>query len=138
MVESHILAMAHYESSFASVEYDQSCDAVVGRLEEFTEGGEFREYMNSIIDTVEDERTGSVLADTSDFDSALTEEDQAWSVREWAPRAEAAGVEELALVMPQAVVAEMSVDAIVEMADDDIDRELFDDVGDAKDWLGSP
>lgn len=127
--------MTYFDSSFATVEYDRRCGAVIGQLTEFTEGEEFYEYMNSIIEAVEAEGTNKVLADTSQFESALHQEDQAWSVQDWAPRAEDAGVEHMALVMPESVVAEMSIDSIVEMTEDDINRELFDDVDEAKSWL---
>jgi len=127
--------MAYFDSSFASVEYDRSCDAVVGRLSEFAEGEAFREYMETIIEAIEAEGTNKVLADTSQFESALHQEDQAWSVQDWAPRAEDAGLDHMALVMPESVVAGMSVDSIVEMADDSINRELFDGIDEAKSWL---
>jgi len=127
--------MSHYESEFASVEYDRSCGAVVGRLREFTEGEPFREYMEAIIEALEVEGSDRVLADTSQFDAALTQDDQVWSVQDWSPRAEAAGLDHMALVMPESVVAEMSVDSIVDMADDTINRGLFDDVDEAREWL---
>lgn len=127
--------MPHYDSAFGTVEYDRNCDAVIGRLTEFTQGEEFREYMNAIIDAVEEHDSNKVLADSSQFEDALTKEDQGWSVTEWSPRAEAAGVDHIAMVMPEAVVAKMSIDSVVEMADDTLNRDLFDDVDEAKDWL---
>lgn len=127
--------MPHYQSSFATVEYDESCEAVIGELREFTEGEQFREYMEEIIDAIEERDTNRVMADTSQFESALHQEDQAWSARDWAPRAEDAGLDHLAMVMPESVIAELSVDSIIEMTEDTINRELFDDVGEAKAWL---
>lgn len=127
--------MAHYESDFASVEYDRESGAVVGQLREFTEGEPFREYMEAIIEALDTEGSDRVLADTIQFDAALTQDDQVWSVKDWSPRAEEAGLEHMALVMPESVVAEMSVDSIVDMADDTINRGLFDDMDEAKAWL---
>ena len=129
--------MPYYDSASATVEYDRRTGAVVGRLTEFTEGESFREYMEAIIDAIEAEGSDRVLADTSQFDAALTKEDQGWSVTDWAPRAEEAGVEHMALVMPESVVAGMSVDSIVEMTDDSINRGLFDDINEAKEWLAA-
>jgi hypothetical protein len=91
--------------------------------------------MEAIIDAIEAEGTSRCIADTSQFESALSQEDQAWSVTDWAPRAEDAGLEHIAMVMPESVIAEMSVDKVVEMADDSLNRELFDDVDEAKSWL---
>jgi len=117
------------------VRYDESCDAVIGELTEFTSGEEFREYMESLIDALEDNATDRMIADSSDFDSALTEEDQVWSVKDWSPRAQESGLDHMAMVMPEAVVAEMSIDQVVEMADDSINRGLFDDFEEAKQWV---
>jgi len=127
--------MAYFDEDFATVEYDDYCGAVVGRMTEFAEGEQFKEYMEAIIDGIEDTGSDKVLADSSQFDAALTQEDQAWSVTDWSPRAQDAGVEHMALVMPEAVVAKMSIDNVVEMADDTINRGLYDDVDEAKEWL---
>jgi hypothetical protein len=127
--------MGQFERSYATVEYDRTTGAVIGRLLEFAEGEAFKEYMEALIETTRDTGSNKMLADTSQFESALTQEDQAWSVQDWAPRAEDAGIEYMALVMPEAVVAQMSVDSVVEMADDSIERALFDDVDEAKAWL---
>jgi hypothetical protein len=126
--------MTYFDASFASVYHDEECDAVVGKQTEFADGEDFREYMNELITAVEDTGCDTMIADTSEFQSALTEDDQAWSVTEWSPRAEGAGLENLAMVMPEAVVAEMSVDAVVEMSEDTLNRELFDDFQDAQEW----
>jgi hypothetical protein len=126
----------YFDESFATVTYESDIDAAVARMTEFAEGESFREYMNSIIDAIESEGTDCVIADTSQM-GALTEDDQAWSVADWAPRAEDAGLDHMALVMPESVVAEMSVESVMEMADDTIERELFDDIDDARDWVAS-
>ena len=127
--------MAYYDTDFAVVRYDESCDAVIGELTEFTTGEDFREYMEALIDALETEDTDRMIADSSDFDSALTEEDQVWSVKDWSPRAQESGLDHMAMVMPESVVAEMSIDQVVEMANDTINRELFDDFEEAKQWV---
>jgi hypothetical protein len=40
--------MAYFDEDFATVEYDEYCDAVVGRMTEFADGEQFREYMEAI------------------------------------------------------------------------------------------
>lgn len=127
--------MPYLKEDHAEVSYDESTDAVVGRLKEFAEGEPFREYMDELIEATMDTGSNKMLADTSQFDAAIGKEDQAWSVQNWAPRAEDAGLEHLAMVMPESVIAEMSVDKIVEMADDTINRGVFEDVEEAKSWL---
>jgi len=128
--------MGYFDGEFAVVQYESSCDAIVAQLQEFEEGEAFRSYMDTIIEALEDRGSNKVLADTSQFEAALSQEDQAWSVTDWTPRAEDAGLEHMAMVMPESVVAEMSVDAVLEQtADDNIHRDIFDDVDDAKEWL---
>jgi hypothetical protein len=130
------VSVTYFDERFATVAYERDIDTVVASMGEFAEGEAFREYMNSIIDAIEAEHCDRVIADTSDM-GALTEDDQAWSVTDWAPRAEDAGLDHMALVMPESIVAEMSVENVMEMADDDIERELFDDIDDARDWAAS-
>jgi len=43
----------------------------------------------------------------------------------------------MALVMPENVVAEMSVENVIDNAQDDITRNVFRDVDAAKTWLAS-
>jgi hypothetical protein len=127
--------MSQFEREFARIEYDEYSGAVIGQLQEFVEGEPFREYMNELIDVIEQNRARKVIGDTSQFEAALTQEDQAWAATDWAPRAQDAGVDHMAMVMPDDVVAKMSVDSIVEMTDDSINRELFSDIDEAKSWL---
>lgn len=127
--------MTHFEEEYARIEYDEYSGAVIGQLLEFTEGEDFREYMEELIDVVEEKQADKVIGDTSQFNAALTQEDQGWAAMDWAPRAQDAGVDHMAMVMPSDVVAKMSVDSIVEMTDDSINRELFSDIDEAKSWL---
>jgi hypothetical protein len=127
--------MEYFDSSFATVQYDERTGAVVGELREFVKGEPFQEYMDAIIDAIADQSTTKVIADTSSFEGALTEDDQVWSVQDWAPRAEEAGLETMALVMPESVLAKMSVDNIIEMTDDSIKRDVFSDREKAEEWI---
>jgi hypothetical protein len=124
--------MKYFDEEFGTVQYDDRSEAVIGQLTSFVQGKPFKEYMNAMIEATRDQSANNMIGDTSSLDGPVSQEDQAWSVQDWAPRAEAAGLEHLALVMPESVVAEMSVDKIVEMADDSLNRELFDDLQDAK------
>lgn len=126
--------MGYCDKDFAEVTYDEELDAVVVRQTGFAEGEPFREYMETIIDAVEDTGSADLLTDTREA-GTVDEEDQAWSATDWAPRAQEAGLDNLAMVMPESVVAEMSVEQVIEMTDDTMNRELFDDVEEARDWL---
>jgi hypothetical protein len=125
--------MPYFDEKFATVEHDPETDAIVASMNDFKEGEEFRRYMDSIIDAVEDTGADTIIADTSDI-PPLAQEDQTWSIKDWSPRAQEAGVDHIGMVMPESVVAEMSVEAIVDMANDTIDRGLFDEMDEARAW----
>ncbi len=123
-----------FDEAFATVWYDDETDAVVAQMTEYADGEPFREYMNAVIEGVNETGSDCVLADTRE-QPTLDSADQEWSATEWGPRAEANGVEKLAAVVPESVLAEMSVRKVTEQSADDIDREFFDSVADAKAWL---
>lgn len=126
--------MGYFEGRSTAVEYDEALDAVVGRVEGYAESEEFRAYMNALIEAIEDSGTRKLLSDSKEL-GPMSEEDKVWSVEDWAPRAEAAGLEVMAFVIPESVIAEMSFDRVMEMAEDDIERGFFDDVDEARSWL---
>jgi hypothetical protein len=128
--------MTYFDDEFATVTYDKQTGAVVSVMDEYAEGEDFRRYMNSITDAITDTGADRIIADTSQI-PPLDQADQGWSATEWAPRAEDAGLDHMAMVMPESVISEMSVENIVEMTDDTINRELFDDLDEAKDWIAS-
>jgi hypothetical protein len=125
----------HYESEFATVRYDDESDVVVARMDEFAEGEAFREYMNAIVDAAEANGTSRVLSDTTD-QPTLNEDDKVWAATEWSSEAERRGVEHVGMVVPESALAQMSVESILEQTPDDgIDRDVFDSVDEAREWL---
>lgn len=128
--------MAYFDEDFATVTYDAETGAVVARMTEYAEGEPFREYMNAVIEAVNDTGSECVLADTRE-QPTLDSADQEWSATEWGPRAESNGVEKLAAVVPESVLAEMSVQKVIEQSPDDIERQFFDSIDEAEAWLTS-
>jgi hypothetical protein len=126
--------MSYFEEDFATVAFDESMEAVVATVHDYAEGETFRAYMDSIIDGLEDTGTSKLLADTTDM-GPLDQDDQVWSVQDWAPRAEAAGLEHIAFVMPESVIANLSVENVMDMVEDGINRNYFDDPVEARQWL---
>ncbi len=122
------------DEAFATVWHDDETDAVVAQMTEYADGEPFREYMNAVIEGVNETGSDCVLADTRE-QPTLDSADQEWSATEWGPRAEANGVAKLAAVVPESTLAEMSVQKVMEQSVDDIDREFFDSVADARAWL---
>jgi hypothetical protein len=129
--------MVYYESDVGRVEWDDDLGAAVLRWTEFTTGEKFREGCLKQIDCLEDHGAHKMLTDTSSQET-INEEDQAWTLEEWAPKADKAGLEYLAIVYPESIVGEMAVDQVLEQINDEEDtitRNIFDDVEEAREWL---
>ncbi|PSP77486.1 hypothetical protein BRC81_09920 [Halobacteriales archaeon QS_1_68_20] len=127
--------MTYFDRTYGAVEYDESLETVVGRIHDYAEGEEFRAYMNAIIDAVEATGSEILLADSREM-GPIAQEDQVWSIEDWSPRAESAGLSAIAFVMPESVIAGMSFERVMSMAEgDDIDRAYFEDPAQARDWL---
>jgi len=129
--------MAYYESDAGRVEWDDGLEAAVLRWEEFVTGEPYREGCLELIDCMVDHGGNKMLADTSNQET-INEEDQQWSLEEWAPKADEAGLEYFAIVYPESVVGEMAVDQVLDQInddEDDITRNIFDDLEEAREWL---
>jgi hypothetical protein len=126
----------YFDKEFATVEYKPDSEIVVARMTEYADGEEFHAYMNSILDAVTEKDCPSVLADTRDH-PPLDQADQNWSVETWGPKAEQAGVKQMATLAPESVVSKMSVESVTENAGsvDDIERRWFEEYEDAASWL---
>lgn len=128
----------YFDRTYATVEYRPNENLVSAEMTEYAEGQEFREYMNSVLDAIEDTGCPNVLADTRDH-PPIDQADQEWSQKTWGPNAEAAGVERTAILAPESIVSKMSIESVTEGADshDDIDRQWFEEYEDAVSWLQS-
>lgn len=104
----------------------------------FLKGEEYRQLMNRAVELLERHRVSKVLADVSQL-RPLVPDDMGWTTEDWAPRAVAAGMREMAVVLPRNVFAQLSVTRVVEnLGDDRIATAQFDDVRNALAWLEAP
>lgn len=129
-----LMSDEYFDRGYATVEYKPSKNVVVADMTEYAEGEDFREYMNSIVDAIKDTGCSNVLADTRDH-PPLHQTDQEWSQKTWGPNAEAAGAERLAVLAPESVITKMSVEQVTENAEDDIERQWFDEYEEGVNWL---
>jgi hypothetical protein len=90
--------------------------------------------MNASIELLR-ERDGSKMIGDSRAMKALDQDSQEWSSIDWSPRAEEAGLAHLVVVYPESVVASMSVDKVLNAADDSIERHVTDDYDEAESWI---
>jgi hypothetical protein len=125
--------MIFFESRVASVEWRADISAVELRWKTFAKGDEFKEALNKGLELAQMKGAKKWLGDTSQM-SAIAPEDQQWSNTDWFPRALAAGLQKMAVVMPKSALAKMSVQSIINKFDT-MELRNFVDKADAVEWL---
>ncbi|WP_324760047.1 STAS/SEC14 domain-containing protein [Haloarcula sp. GH36] len=126
--------MAQYESAFLTIEWDGSIEAVIMNWTDFAEGEEYREGLNKGLEVIEQHGAENWLADLREM-GAVSQEDQEWTRNEWHPRAFETSLTNMAIIQPESVVAEMSVDDLVQEIGEETTIQIFDNREDAKTWL---
>ncbi len=122
------------QTDVATVGWDHELEAVVLQWHDFAASDHFREKMNMCIELLEKVGGNKIYADARD-QGPINDEDKQWSVVDWASRADAAGLDYLVIVYPESVIAKMAVDTVIEQVDDDIERNITDDVDGGRSWL---
>jgi hypothetical protein len=129
--------MAHYDKDHLTATYDDATDTVVMEWYTFAEGEPFREGLDAGLDLVKQEGAENWLADLKDL-GTVDQDDQEWSNQDWFPRAMETTLTNMAIVQPESVVANMSVENIMqEVGDGAITTHYFDDRAEAEDWLAA-
>ncbi|MFC7074871.1 STAS/SEC14 domain-containing protein [Haloarcula halophila] len=126
--------MAQYESAFLTIEWDGSIEAVIMNWTDFAEGEEYREGLDKGLEVIEQHGAENWLADLREM-GAVSQEDQEWTRNEWHPRAFETSLTNMAIIQPESVVAEMSVDDLVQEIGEETTIQIFDNREDAKSWL---
>ena len=127
----------HYQSDFASIAYEPEDKVVIATQYRIVEGAPLREYMNTIIDVLEETSANKLIADASACEGRLSQADHAWISTQWSHRAVEAGLEHVGIVMPESLVTTLVVDDIVKSGADPVSQKAFSTRSDAKDWLTS-
>jgi len=126
--------MAHYETDFLTVEWDDSVEAVVMNWTDFAEGDDYRDGLDAGLELVKQRNAENWLADLREM-KAVAREDQEWTEDDWHPRAFDTSLANMAIVQPESVVTEMSVEDLVQEIGEQITMQIFDNRQDARNWL---
>lgn len=123
------------DNEYASLWFYPEHKIVHHKFHQFIFGQPFRDVLNRGADLLQQHHAQKWLSDDRN-NSALRPEDKAWSQTEWFPRVVNAGWKYWALVMPQKIVGQMNMKAIV----DDYARQgvvvrVFSDPEKAMQWL---
>jgi hypothetical protein len=127
--------MGRYQQDYLTARYDESLDAVLMEWHDFAEGEDFRDGLDAGLELVKSERAVNWLADLREM-GTVTDADQEWSNNDWFPRALETDLSHMAIVQPESVVANMSVENIMqEVADGALTTHYFDNRPEAEEWL---
>lgn len=126
--------MTCYESDVATVSWDGDLGGVRLHWNGFAAGEDLRRPMDECLELLADRGGDRMFADSREM-GALRQDDQEWSLVDWTPRAERAGLRYLTIVYPESVVAKMGVDSVIDRADDEMERLITDDPDDAEEWI---
>lgn len=126
----------HKDLDFLLIHWDDSIKSVVMTWKKFARGDHFRNGLNEGVNLIKEKGGLNWLADLRDL-GTVTNEDQQWSNEDWYPRAIAAGIRYMAIIMPKSYVSTLSVKNILTKVEDiEIETQYFDSVEEAKHWLG--
>lgn len=127
--------MAYYEETHLTARYDDELDMVVMEWHDFAKSERYREGLNAGLELVHEHDATNWLADLRDM-GTVPQEDQEWSNEEWFPRAIESSLSNMAIVQPESVLANMSVEEIMqEVGDGQLTTHNFDNRSEAKEWI---
>jgi hypothetical protein len=127
--------MSYYDSNFLTIEWNESLGAVEMNWHDFAQGDDYREGLNSGLELVEEKRAANWLADLRDM-GTVADDDQTWTNEKWYPQAFDTTLSNMAIIQPESVVANMSVENIIqEVGDEEITTHIFDNRSEAESWL---
>ena len=127
--------MAHYEKDHLTAQYNEELDAVVMNWDNFAQGEEFRDGLDAGLELIKKENAENWLADLREM-GTVADDDQEWSNNNWFPRAMETSLSQMAIVQPESVIANMSVENIMqEVGDGELTTHYFDSRPEATEWL---
>ncbi|HEX2572015.1 MAG TPA: hypothetical protein VH877_20900 [Polyangia bacterium] len=130
--------MIHYDKSFVTLHWDETCQAVWAEWKGYAEGDDFRGALDTGLHLLRTKGSSRWLADTR-LMGPIRQIDQAWTNEDWLPRMAAAGTRWMALVLPQSSIARLSIKQILNRING-IDMVItnFPDLESARAWLRNP
>lgn len=122
---------------FLNIQWDDSIKSVIMTWKKFAKGEDFRMGLNEGVNLVNLKGGSNWLADLRDLGTVI-KEDQEWSNNDWYPRAIAAGVRFMAIIMPKSFISALSVKNILTKVEDiKVETQYFGSLEDAKLWLSN-
>jgi hypothetical protein len=122
------------DNPICSVSYDGSIPCLLVRWRGYATSTQIRYILESLIQLLGRHRTSKILGDDSDLVS-ISAIDQHWIVRDWMPRAMAAGLKAAASVKPRGYFGQTAVNRILPFVPAGLAVQSFESAEQARDWL---
>jgi len=127
--------MTYFDSSFLSIEFNETLQIVIMRWKTITTSQELRTGLNKGLQLVNEKKLNLWFADVQKL-GAIAEEDQKWSNEDWFPRAIGAGIKKMAVIVSSDVFNQMTVEEIMSNAPQiGFTSQFFEDEATALSWL---
>jgi uncharacterized protein (DUF885 family) len=127
--------MVYYDKDHLTAQYNESLNAVVMEWHDFAQGEPFRDGLDAGLELVQKENAENWLADLREM-GTVSDSDQEWSNNNWFPRAMETSLSHMSIVQPESVIANMSVENIMqEVGDGEMKTHYFDSRSEATQWL---
>jgi len=95
---------------------------------------EFRAANDALVQAIREHHGSRVLGDSRQI-KVIQKSDQDWINTDWFPRILAAGLNRMALVIPQSGLAKMNIDDMVTRVAGRLDTAYFATLAEARTWL---
>lgn len=130
--------MLLFDKPWMLVRFDEPLQAVHLEWKRYAEGEEFRSGFNVGLDLLIKTRVSRWLGDCRLL-GPMTQADQQWINQDWHPRAAAAGLRWVALVLPKAAVARLGLKYVIKRVEQaELAINNFTDIESARAWLRAP
>jgi hypothetical protein len=123
----------YFEKDTFIIRYDEENHLLIHEWKVSPTSQEFKEATNILIPAFEHFKTGKLVADVRRL-GAVHPDDQQWILTDWTPRVRKAGFSHSAVIIPQDIFTQMSLEG---MSDDlgDLPSKNFDNMEAAINWL---
>jgi SpoIIAA-like len=122
----------------AAVKWDAESSAVYTEWHGWANPAEFKAVLEAGLAAMKEHRGSRGLSDTR-LQKAIQQSDQEWIDRDWFPRAVAAGLKRVAVVVAQSVLVQMNIERVLKTAPSArLEVEHFATVDAARQWLRRP
>ncbi|MFY8000391.1 MAG: hypothetical protein ACOVSW_17475 [Candidatus Kapaibacteriota bacterium] len=138
--------MNHIDSEFATIEWNASAQAVQLAYKETSSAyfpdysaqpssmrNELRHVLETTLDLAKEYSSVNIIGDMSNL-LLLTNEDEQWSLHNWLPRLQEAGVRNMAIIPPHTLIGKLSLDVLMRQMQG-INIQRVSSIAEAQYWL---